>query len=89
VNKQLIVYSATDANRHFSKILKRVEKGETILITSRNRIVAEMRPGIDAGTREQMERERRAKALTELMTHLQRQPLLNRGAFSRDDAYDD
>jgi antitoxin (DNA-binding transcriptional repressor) of toxin-antitoxin stability system len=44
MSKHTMVYSATNANRHFSKMLKRVEKGETVLITSRNRVIAEMRP---------------------------------------------
>jgi antitoxin (DNA-binding transcriptional repressor) of toxin-antitoxin stability system len=87
VNKQLAVYSATDANRHFSKLLKRVEKGETILITSRNRVVAEMRPGED-GHKDAEMRARREAAMRDLLARARKQPYLHLGKFNRDELYD-
>jgi antitoxin (DNA-binding transcriptional repressor) of toxin-antitoxin stability system len=82
MTKQLAVYSATDANRHFSKLLKRVEKGETILITSRNRVIAEMRPG-EADTTDAMEARKRAH-----LAALRRQPALGLPSFTQADFYD-
>jgi antitoxin (DNA-binding transcriptional repressor) of toxin-antitoxin stability system len=89
MSKHTMVYSATDANRHFSKLLKRVENGETILITSRRKIVAEMRPGVDQEAVEAEKRHRRAEALREMQEHWAGQPCLNLGKFNRNDAYDD
>ena len=36
--------TATEANRDFSKLLERVEKGDTVNITKHGRIVATIRP---------------------------------------------
>ena len=36
--------TATEANRHFSELLARVAAGETILVTSHGKAVAEIRP---------------------------------------------
>jgi antitoxin (DNA-binding transcriptional repressor) of toxin-antitoxin stability system len=82
MSKHTMVYSATDANRHFSKLLKRVENGETILITSRRKVIAEIRPGkiddIDA-----MEERKRAH-----LAALAEQPALNLSLFTQADFYD-
>jgi antitoxin (DNA-binding transcriptional repressor) of toxin-antitoxin stability system len=82
MSKHTMVYSATDANRHFSKLLKRVENGETILITSRRKVIAEMRPGNndDIGA---MEARKRAH-----LEALAEQPALNLPRLTQADFYD-
>jgi prevent-host-death family protein len=89
MSKQTMVYSATNANRHFSKLLKRVENGETVLITSRNRVIAEMRPREDPTAAEEEFRRRRAEALRLMKERWATQPLLHLGKFNRDELYDD
>lgn len=75
--------SAADANRHFSKLLREVDAGQTVIVTSRGRPVAEIRPVVPT-----QPAERRA-AWDALFAHLDAQPALNLGRFSRDEAYDD
>jgi prevent-host-death family protein len=89
MSKHTMVYTATTANRDFSKMLKRVERGETVLITSRNRVVAEMRPREDPTAAEEELRRKRAEALRLMKERWAVQPALNLGKFNRDELYDD
>ncbi len=82
MSKHTMVYSATEANRQFSKLLKRVENGETILITSRRKVIAEMRPGADEEL-DALEARKRAH-----LDALAAQPALNLPLFTQADFYD-
>ena len=76
--------SAADANRHFSKLLREVGAGETVLVTSRGKPVAVIKPAL-----EQQCRPPRAEAWAKLWERLEAQPALGLGRFQRDWAYDD
>ena len=75
--------SAADANRHFSKLLREVDEGQTVLVTSRGRPVAEIRPVASAEAAD------RRAAWEALFARLDAEPAHNLGRFSRDEAYDD
>jgi prevent-host-death family protein len=75
--------SAADANRYFSKLLREVQAGETVLVTSRGKPVATIAPASDEA--QSMSASRRA-----LMEHLRAQPTLNIPVtWTRDELYDD
>jgi prevent-host-death family protein len=74
--------SAAEANRHFSKILRDVRAGETVLVTSRGEPVAKIVPANG-------DRPDRAEALKRLFDRLDAQPALNLPRISRDELYDD
>ncbi|OJY35053.1 MAG: hypothetical protein BGP06_18905 [Rhizobiales bacterium 65-9] len=77
--------SAAEANRQFSALLRAATQGETIIVTSRGKPVAEIRP-VDA--KASAENERRREALGALFARLDSQPALNLGRASRDEMYD-
>ncbi len=77
--------TSADANRYFSKLLREVKAGETVVVTSRGEPVATIAPVKD----ETAERARRDAALEALLTRLRSQPALNLGKFNRDELYDD
>jgi prevent-host-death family protein len=74
--------SATECRRHFSKILRDVRAGETVIVTLRGKPVAEIRspnPVIaDRGAAKQA-----------LFARLCSQPVLNLPRIRRDELYDD
>jgi prevent-host-death family protein len=79
--------SAAQANREFSKLLRAVQEGETVTITSHGKVVARL---VSAGDDE---REKDA-AWLELIESLKNRPLSPDrprlpGKFQRDWAYDD
>jgi prevent-host-death family protein len=75
--------TAAEANRHFSKILREVRGGETVLITSHGEPVATIAPT----TRGAAERE---AAWRDLLEHLRAQPAQNIPiTWARDELYDD
>ena len=75
--------SAAEANRHFSKILREVRAGETVLVTSHGEPVATIGPA-------NLEAHEREAAKQRLLEHLRAQPTLNIPiTWSRDDIYDD
>ncbi len=76
---------ASDANRQFSQILQRVGKGESFVITSHGKPIAEIKP-IDASD---ADKERRKAALQRLLKRLDSQPVVNIGKWTRDELYDD
>lgn len=77
--------SAADANRHFSKLLRDVTAGETVVVTSRGKPVARIEPA----NPDECELARREKAFAKLMARLRSQPAMNLGKFNRDELYDD
>ncbi|MGA0597127.1 type II toxin-antitoxin system Phd/YefM family antitoxin [Enterovirga sp. CN4-39] len=77
--------SAADASRHFSKILREVKDGETVVITSHGEPVAKLEPLADA----EADKVRREEAWRDLLDHLRTRPALNLGKFNRDELYDD
>lgn len=78
--------SAAEANRHFSKILRDVQAGETIIVTSRGKPVAEIvrHQPVDA----ESEIERRTRLRREFLEELSKRPVLNLPKMTRDDFYD-
>ena len=74
--------SAADANRYFSKLLREVSAGETVVVTSRGAPVAVIQPA------EQGKADRKA-AWDRQMARLRGQPVMNLPRMSRDELYDD
>ena len=74
--------SASEANRSFSRILREVEAGATITVTSHGRPVARIVP-VDA---EDIEQE---SAHERLMRRLRSQEMVVIGPWTRDELYDD
>ena len=77
--------SASEANRSFSRILREVEAGATITVTSHGRPVARIVP-VDA------EAEAREAANVRLMAwldELAKSPIRVVGPWTRDELYDD
>ena len=74
--------TAAEANRQFSKILREVRGGETVLVTSHGEPVAKIAPARapDAA---------RAEAKRQLIKHLRAQPTLNLPRVSRNELYDE
>lgn len=78
--------SAADANRHFSKLLRDVKAGETVIVTSRGEPVARIEPARP----EDCEKARREAAFAKLMARLRSQPAMNIPiTWTRDELYDD
>lgn len=75
---------ASDANRQFSQLLQRVGKGESFVITSHGKPVAEIRPVED-----DTEKDRKRAARERLFARLDSQPVTNIGKWTRDELYDD
>jgi prevent-host-death family protein len=78
--------SAADANRHFSRILREVKAGETVVVTSRGAPVARIEPAEPAD----LEEARKDAAWIALLDRLDSQPSLDIPiTWTRDDIYDD
>lgn len=75
--------TATEANQHFSRVLERVEKGETVTITKRGEAVATLMPA------KRVNSEERAEAHRRFIQRLLTQPPLNVPRGTRDELYDD
>jgi prevent-host-death family protein len=75
--------TAADANRQFSKLLREVQAGEEVVITSHGRPIVRM-VAVDSPTAEEREEARRR-----LLEHLRSQPVLNLPKFTRDELYED
>lgn len=73
---------AAEANRQFSELLRQVGEGETFVITSHGKPVAEIRPlsGVSP---------ERLAARKRLFERLESQPVVNIGKWTRDELYDD
>ncbi|HET7371700.1 MAG TPA: type II toxin-antitoxin system prevent-host-death family antitoxin [Gammaproteobacteria bacterium] len=74
--------SAREANQHFSKLLRRVQGGERIVVTSRGRPVAQVSAIVDAPN---ARLEARKKAF---IKQLRRRPATPIAGWSRDELYD-
>jgi prevent-host-death family protein len=76
--------TATEANRSFSKLLRAVERGENVEITSHGRKIAVLRPiDLEAPTREE-----RLKALEKLKKHWATLEPITVGPWTRDELYE-
>jgi prevent-host-death family protein len=78
--------SAAEANRNFSKLLRDVQDGAVITITSRGKPVAVMSAvnAIDA----EAERADKEHAWRDMIAEWRRAPPMHLGKFDRDDCYD-
>jgi prevent-host-death family protein len=75
--------SATECNRHLSKVLRDVRAGETVIVTLRGKPVAQIQPP----SRTLAEQE---AAKQELLEYLRAQPAQNLAiTWTRDELYDD
>jgi prevent-host-death family protein len=74
--------SAADANRHFSRVLREVSRGEQITVVSRGRPVATIAP-----VREIAAERRSARRM--LLERLRNQPVTGARCWTRDELYDD
>lgn len=74
--------SAAEANRQFSRLLRGVREGRTYVVTSHGKPVARITPAED--------REAAADAArSALLGHLERQPTVNVGPWTREELYED
>lgn len=76
------VVSAAEANRNFSALLRRVQQGERVIITSRGRPVAEIAPP------QQKPRAEREAALDALLARLRQQEVTSIGPWTREELYE-
>jgi len=74
--------SAAEANRHFSELLRTVQKGRSIVVTSHGRPVARISP-----VSEDDHATEGARAL--LFARLKKERVVNAGRWTRDELYDD
>ena len=78
--------SAADANRHFSRLLREVKAGGSVVITSHGEPMARLEPA----TERDAQNAARDKAREELIAHLRSvQPLNIPITWTRDDLYED
>jgi len=73
--------SAAEANRHFSSLLRDISQGEEVVVTSRGKPVATIRP-VSAG------HSQRKVAKAVLLARLQIVPVTGIRDWQRDDLYD-
>lgn len=73
--------SAGDANRHFSQVLRRATRGETIVITSRGKAVAALGPCT-------VRIQARAAAKSALFERLRKQKATGVRAWARNELYE-
>lgn len=71
--------TATQANRHFSRILREVEAGDSFTVTSHGRTVARIVSPTKPGTKE---------AITEFLAWARQQPVRVVGSWTRDELYE-
>jgi len=74
--------SAAEANRHFSQMLREVQKGSTYVVTSHGAPVAILASA-------EGELRTRARARIALLARLKTQPALDTGLWIREELYDD
>lgn len=74
--------TAAEANRNFSALLRRVQQGETVVVTSRGRPVAKIAPV-------EPEAAEREAARRKLLERLRTQPVRVVGPWSREELYED
>ena len=81
---EIVVVSASEANRGFSKILRMVRDGAEVRVTSHGRTVARIVPPDDG----EAERERRRAGMEKLIKRLESQPMIVVGPWTREELYD-
>jgi prevent-host-death family protein len=74
--------TAAEANRQFSKILREVRGGETVLVTSHGEPVATIAPATASSAA-------RVEAKRRLLEDLRAQPTLDLPRIARDELYDE
>lgn len=78
--------TAAEANRYFSKLLRDVKAGETVVVTSHGRPVATVAPPTAPASKEAT----RQAAIEDLLGHLSSlRPMNIPITWTRDDIYDD
>ena len=75
--------SAAEANRHFSHLLNKVKEGVSYTVTSHGRSVANLTPANSSDEDATLD-----QAWKDHLEKLRKQPVLNLGPFSRDEAYE-
>jgi prevent-host-death family protein len=71
--------SASDANQHFSELLRDVAAGESFTVVSRGRPVARVLP---------VDKDQQARAVERLLDFVAGLPVRHAGAWSRADLYE-
>jgi prevent-host-death family protein len=74
--------SAADANRRFSELLRTVQKGQSVVVTSHGKPVARIMPVVRNDRAAQ-------RARTVLFARLKRERVVNSGRWTRDELYDE
>ena len=74
--------SAAEANRQFSRLLREVREGETVVVTSHGTPVATILPA-------DREKPARDQAKQVLLARLLGQPVIDIGPWRRDELYED
>ena len=76
------IVTAAEANRDFSKLLKSVKDGDTVVVTSHGTPIAKIVPIDDTlAAREEAKRK--------MLQRMRNQPAMNIGKWTRDELYDD
>jgi len=70
--------SASDANQHFSEMLRDVQEGESYVVLSRGRPVARVVP---------VNRDHQRRSVSSLLEFVKKLPHRHAGSWSRDDLY--
>jgi prevent-host-death family protein len=73
------VIQATEANRHFSRILREVRQGDSYTITSHGQPIARIVPAEAKGNE---------AAKWRFLEYLRQQPIMEIGPFRREELYD-
>jgi prevent-host-death family protein len=73
------IITATEANQHFSEVLRDVAAGESVTVTSRGKPVARIVP---------TESKQKKKSTAEFLAYLESQPNIVTGPWKREDLYD-
>ena len=71
--------SASEANQHFSELLREVAEGESFTVMSRGRAVARVLP---------VDREQEKRSVSRLLAFCAALPVRHSGAWTRDDLYE-
>lgn len=70
--------SASDANQHFSELLRDVSEGQSFTVMSRGRPVARVLP---------IDRDQERRSVERLLEYVAKLPVRHSGRWSRDDLY--
>jgi prevent-host-death family protein len=84
------IVTASEANRQFSKLLREVKKGNSVIVTNHGEAVAKVVPvdrkDVAARDRDAAARDRAWRAL---LKRLRQQKPMNAGSWTRDELYED